>query len=90
MCFDPKKLFAAFSGITLSKRQVEFSDAPNPYFNFIDLLQAKLSANFGRVDLNKTTQVYSLWENYIFGEKVKIMVLLIPFRTVGKRNSGAF
>ena len=36
------------------------------------------------LDLHKTTTESSLWENYIFWEKVKIMVLMIFLRNLGK------
>ena len=79
MCFDPKLLFAAFWDSNKHKGKSSFLAPQTQNFNFIKLVQINLSFNIGRLGLNKSTREYSLWKNYIFGEKLKTMALINIF-----------
>ena len=68
------------------KKTACFWCAMTKLYMFINLLQIILPSKSRLRDLHKTTTESSLWENYIFWEKVKIMVLMIFLRNLGKKE----
>ena len=86
MCFDPKRSFVAACGAFKPQKTACFWCAKTKLYMFIDLVQIILPSKSRLRDLHKTTTESSLWENYIFWEKVKIMVLMIFLRNLGKKE----